>query len=66
MKPQYIKRIRVREEPRPYEANYQIVSRFIGPFATKEEAKEYTVPGMLGEPEVFCMWPPDQASGGEK
>ena len=62
----YVKRVEVCEGPRPYESNYDIVSRYFGPFETAEKAEEYTVPRMFTAGVVFPMWPPDTAGGGKK
>ena len=67
MEPQYIRRITVNETLHEFDPSGP-VSRFVGPFATKEEAEKYTAPGMVGvgTPEVYCIWPPDKESGGKK
>ena len=69
MKPLYIKWISVQEKPRDFEYVPHVVSRFFGPFETKEEAEKYTVPGAIdtgNERIVFCLWPPDSKESGRK
>ena len=58
-KPLYVKRIEVCEGPRPYESDYDVVSRYFDPFETQEEAEKYSVPRMFTKGDVFPMWPPD-------